>query len=230
MKKILILLSVVTLLVCATVPVSADEIPTGKEVCRLPVPENTMTQEELELYNALSDMKAESGVMPAAEGSHTVRVTTPVDAQFRNKYSSWAWEVLRAVDDADDYLGEQFNINYSIVSNKLWSSTASDVPEDLLDEAISEWGLRDNADLMIAFTGRDIGWGGTSYIGTKYCLVADSSRSGNTFGVQHETGHCYELNHCIDGSCLMHHAAGIEELNNLDTSCRNFWYARRTMH
>ncbi len=229
MKKLLIILSVVALLVCGVIPVSADEIPTAEEVCTLPLPVNTMTQEEMDLYNALSDMKAQNGVMPAAEGGHTVNVTTPVDEQFRSKYSSWAWEVLRAVDDADDYLGEQFNINYNIVSNKQWSSSAT-TTQGLLDEAIAEWGLRDNASLMIAFTGRYTGDGGMAYTGDKYCIVADSFRLGNTFVVQHETGHCYGLYHCMDASCVMFHAAGVEELNNLDSSCWNYWNAHCTLH
>ncbi len=227
MKRWVSGLLVLALLVSAALPVSAAEVPTDSEVCRTPLLETPQTAEEMQLYNALSDANAQYGVMPAAEGGHTVNVTTPVDAQFRNKYaSSWAWEVLRAVDDADDYLGQQFNINYNIVSNKYWDSGSNNI-DSLLDEAIAEWGLRDNAALMIAFTGRSTGYGGVAYLDDRYCVIADQGRAANTLNVQHETGHCYGLPHCYHGGCFMISGADLDELNCLNINCINYWYNRR---
>ncbi len=227
MKKLFIALLALSLLICAALPVSAA--PADNDRCRRPLAEAPQTSEELALYNALSDMNAEYGVMPAAEGGHTVNVTTPVDAQFRSRYSSWAWEVLRAVDDADDYLGQEFNINYNIVSNKMWDSSSNDI-DALLDEAIAEWGLRDGAALMIAFTGRSTGYGGVAYIDSQYCVIADQGRTINTLNVQHETGHCYGLEHCIYPDCLMAYGATSSNLNNMDSTCHGYWYNHRLMY
>ncbi len=226
MKKRIVALTLIVVMACAAIPVCAAEPATEPEQCLRPLTTNPQTQEEMALYNALSDMNAQYDVMPAAEGGHVVNVTTPVDAQFRSRYSSWAWEVLRAVDDADDYLGQEFNINYNIVSNKLWDSSTNDI-DALLDEAISEWGLRDNAALMIAFTGRSTNYGGAAYNGSRYAIIADQGRAENTIGVQHETGHCYELDHCFYPDCFMYYGATSENLNCLSDNCRNIWYVRR---
>ncbi len=229
MKKWLIAVLVVSLIACSAMPVYAAQDTEQTDRCLTPLLENPPTQEEMDLYDAMSDLNAQYGVMPAAEGGHTVNVTTPVDAQFRNKYSSWAWEVLRAVDDADDYLGQEFNINYNIVSNKYWDSASNDI-DALLDEAIAEWGLRDNASLMIAFTGRTTGYGGAAYRNSKYAIVADQGRAANTLNVQHETGHCYGLTHCSHSTCVMYYRAPAENVNNLHTTCHTAWYTYRLVH
>ncbi len=229
MKKLLSLLLAVSLLACSSLTAFATEVTPAGEPCLTPLVENPQTPEEMALYNALSDQNAQYGVMPAAEGGHVVNVTTPVDAQFRSRYSSWAWEVLRAVDDADDFLGSVFNINYNIVSNKMWDSSSTDMGA-LLDEAIAEWGLRDNAALMIAFTGRFTGYGGGSHKDTPYCLIADQGRAANTLTVQHETGHCYGLNHCGIYTCFMYHVPNLNNYNSLDSTCQSIWYTYRLQY
>ncbi|MDD2362468.1 MAG: hypothetical protein PHV32_05395 [Eubacteriales bacterium] len=199
MKKLISIFAVMVLSFSGISYASAEE-DYNERVTPLCPTEFTSDQEALR--EALLD-EPNMEIMAAAEGGHMVKVTTPVDEEFRARYSSWAWEVLRAVDDCDDWLGIKYNINYYIVSNKLWDSVDGASYGNLLNEAYQEWGLRDGAKLMIAFSGQMPGVGGVAWLDTPYCVVFDQGRTANTEVVQHETGHCYGLDDCSSSSCVM---------------------------
>lgn len=157
-----------------------------------------------------------------------VAVTEPCDKAWQDAYpSNWMWQAHRCVVNADEMLETRFGVQYYSVSQKYWTSNNT-TPEALVDEARDEWGLRDGAKLMVAFTGRDGGntMGIVTDIGDPYALIFNKGYEYNRETVQHETGHCYGLEHCFGDNCVMT-AYGMGHINTLCSDHADEWYDAR---
>ena len=106
-----------------------------------------------------------------------------------------------AIETADNYLWDEFRINFYNYEYENWDSNDTGTHHDLLDEAISEHGLNGN-DYMMAFTGQDYSVGGLGRVGEEYCLVINQNVTANHKVARHEIGHTYGLSHC-NANCLM---------------------------
>lgn len=159
-----------------------------------------------------------------------VNITSPGDEEWRAKYpSSWMREINQTIERADDILGARYNINYVCVAQKVWDSNDSTtLLGDLLYEARDEWGLTNGADMMIAFTGQAFSYAGMSIVGQPYCIVMNQDRASNTAITQHETGHCYGLNHCTN-SCVMR-SSPYGYLDSICTSHNTQWSNARNKY
>lgn len=141
-----------------------------------------------------------------------VNVTEPCDQLFREIYSSYAYEANRIVEKTDDYLSDEFGIDFTSVSQPLWTSPDSTVPGTLLNDAITDHGLTYNksltADIMMAFSGANTTtststtFGITSALNAPYACIFDHDYNQNAKSCQHEFGHTYGLGHCSD-TCVM---------------------------
>lgn len=166
-----------------------------------------------------------------------VAVTEPCDKAWRDIYpSNWMWQAHRCVVNADVMLENRYGIQYYSVSQKYWTSNHTN-DGDLLDEVIDEWGLRDGAGLMVAFSGiQGTGVYGVSYTDTPYCLIFDSGYEYNRETVQHETGHCYGLLHCQDeceSSCTANCVMTESGMGYIDKICSEHnmtWNNARTKY
>lgn len=148
--------------------------------------------------------------------TYSVPVTEPCDQYWRDTYpDNWMWQAHRCVVNADTMLTNKYGIQYYSVSQKYWTSNST-TAADLVSEARSEWGLRDGATLMVAFTGRTYGstMGRVYDIGKPYAVILDHGYEYNRETVQHETGHCYGLTHCEE-SCVMIGSG----MGHIDTIC-----------
>ena len=155
----------------------------------------------------------------------SVPVTEPCDQEWRATYpDNWMWQANRAIRDAAAPL-KDFGIQYYSVSQKYWDSSST-TSSALVQEAKDEWGLRDGASLMIAFTGKTYGgvMGQVSDIGDPYIIVFDYGYDENKMTVLHESGHPYGLRHCTRGTnCVMSEAAPIETFNSMCPSHKSQW-------
>lgn len=152
----------------------------------------------------------------------TVKITSPCDLAWRNTYpDNWMWQANRAIQNAETMLKSRYGIDYVSVSQKYWTSNNT-TASALLAEVKSEWGLRDGADIMVAFTGRDLGnTMGIAYVNQGYCLISDHGYEYNSETVQHETGHCYGLSHC-SANCVMT-AYGMGHMNTICGTHNSQW-------
>lgn len=136
---------------------------------------------------------------------YTVSVNIPCDEEWREQ-TSWSTLARNAVESADDYLYDEFGIDFSDYTFDEWDSYDSFRDIGLLNEAISECGLN-GQDHMVAFTGQTnsqyAGWG---KLGDPYALVIDKGATNNKKIARHEIGHTYGLSHCTE-NCLMHESS-----------------------
>ena len=158
--------------------------------------------------------------------SIAVPVTSPCDQKWRSKYpDNWMWQANRAITRADDELTSRYGIYFYSVSQKMWDSSGT-TSDSLVKEAKSEWGLKDGAKLMIAFTGRKMSdgtMGQVSEIGKPYVIIINNGYNDNAETVQHEVGHCYGLKHREnDPNCVMT-AIGMGHIGQICSTHNNTW-------
>lgn len=216
-KKIFaVALALVVAMSCMTLLASAEETSVENTVCKIKLDTDIAIEDPLKDFVPESmDFLAEQMVTRSV--TYSVAVTEPCDQYWQDTYpDNWMWQAHRCVVNADTMLTNNYGIQYYSVSQKYWTSNNT-TAEDLVAEARSEWGLRDGADLMVAFTGRDGGntMGIVDEIGEPYALIFDNGYEYNRETVQHETGHCYGLIHCYGDNCVMT-AYG---MGHIDTIC-----------
>lgn len=250
MKKIIsIILAVVTLFTCSICAFAADSNNSQHSECYRIVPEGVKkpTKEDVEAQYALSGFSPDSidfitgdFEMVTAASVRKVAVTEPCDQTWRSKYpDSWMWEAHRTVTAADDMLTSRFGIQFYSVSQKYWDNDISSYdPDAMVRNAHAEWGLRDGAKLMIAFTNKYLydAWGGKIFglvedIGRPYLLVSCYGYNENRVTVRHEVGHCYGLIHCKYGTnCVLAEAAPASTYNQLCSDHNSKWNAAKTKY
>jgi hypothetical protein len=153
-----------------------------------------------------------------------VAITEPCDQYWRNDYpTNWMWQANRVISNADTPLSG-FGISFYSVAQKEWDSSST-THDDLIQEAIDEWGLTNGADLMVAFTGRSgTIFGRVSAIGDPYILVYDYGYDENKMTTLHESGHAYGLTHCAQGTdCVMSAAAPLSTFNSMCSTHETEW-------
>jgi hypothetical protein len=155
---------------------------------------------------------------PSAFATVVVGVVSPCDQNWRTRYSDWQYEANRAVERADDSLHTNFGIDYQSVAQREWNSGTLTSTYDLVRDARSQYGLSNNADIMVAFSGKD--GGGTAgevyAIGDPHSVIMDLGYTYNAETVQHETGHSYTLRHIAgDNNCVMTTSG----FGHIDTFC-----------
>lgn len=168
----------------------------------------------------------------------SVAVTEPCDKSWRDKYpTSWMWEANRTIQAADDMLTSRYGIQFYSVSQKYWESDNTTNPESLVREAHREWGLRDGAKLMIAFTNRILStpygniYGLVEDIGKPYVLVTCYGFDENAMTVRHEVGHAYKLTHCSrTTNCVMAEAATRSKYNSICSQHNSDWNKYKTLY
>lgn len=168
----------------------------------------------------------------------SVPVTEPCDKSWRDKYpTTWMWEANRTIQAADDMLTNRWGIQFYSVSQKYWDSENTNNPDSLVAEAHREWGLRDGAKLMIAFTNRLLSVsGGNIYglvedIGAPYVLVTCYGFDENAMTVRHEVGHTYNLYHCsASTNCVMAAGAARSKYDSLCSTHNTQWNNNKTRY
>lgn len=146
------------------------------------------------------------------------------------------WEANRTIQAADDMLTDRYGIRFYSVSQKYWTNNAT-TPESMVRDAHSQWGLRDGAKLMIAFTDKALVSGYYSIfglvenIGQPYLLVTCYGYEENKMTVRHEVGHCYGLQHCKNGTnCVMAEAAPISTYDSICSTHNTGWNSAKTKY
>ena len=126
-------------------------------------PENGV-QAKLVLPN--TEPRYEDAFLTSKALTINVDINSPLESQWRNTYSSYYYEANRIVEKVDDYLNDEFGIDFYSVNQPLWSfstsSTGITAVQAALDDAIDNYGTG-TGDLMIAFAG-PIGDSGSSAI------------------------------------------------------------------
>ncbi len=189
---------------------SITTLPEGSE---RPNPIVTEEDRDLEQLPSLEELGL---IEPFRSSSIIININSPCDEEWRTKYgSSWMFWANHAIELADEYLFEQFSIDFRSVAQNIWHSSTI-IPGDLLDEAYQEIGRTNGADIMVAFTGQlyenTIGIAYLDYGGS---LILDTGKDWNGIIVRHETGHNYglvqwwplhetSLFHCRRSTCLMY--------------------------
>lgn len=130
--------------------------------------------------------------VPSARAAYIqVKVSSPCDAQWRSIYpNSWMVEANNAVELADDQIFQWFNIDFQSVAQNTWTSPNGS-PGTILESARDDVGLKNGAQIMIACSGRSLGVGGVSRIGTRYCVIFNQGTTNNGYATRHEVGHLY---------------------------------------
>jgi len=177
-----------------------------------------------------------------------VNVTSPCDQIFRSDYpTTYAYEANNAIENADEYLLNNFGIDYRSVAQPLWTSPTSNDAATVLADAISDHGLTYNgsltADIMVAFSGKTANngvVGRVNQIGDNYAIVFDRNYNANSYNVQHETGHLYQLRHHDDTNaglnfpanpvCVMNQGLNMSNFDNLCTPHKNQWDTNKNYH
>lgn len=244
MKKILVFMLVIsTLLVCSgfATAIGVNSFPNGRVV---PDGIEKPSKEDVETQYVLADMEISDidfitgdYEMVTASSVRSVPVTEPCDQTWRAKYpDSWMWEANRTIKAADDMLTNKYGIQFYSVSQKYWTNNAT-TPEAMVRDAHRQWGLRDGAKLMIAFTnktlvsGSSVIFGLVENIGQPYLLVTCYGYNENKMTVRHEVGHCYGLYHCARGTnCVMAEAAPIGTYDSICSRHNSAWHSAKTKY
>lgn len=158
-----------------------------------------------------------------------IDVNVVMDEEWREQTNA-STLAKNAIESADDYLWDEFRINFYNYEYANWNSNDNNSDTALLNEAISEHGLNGN-DYMMAFTGQDNneagGWGRT---GQAYCLVINQNATANKKVARHEMGHTYGLSHCSE-NCLMNSTSTF--YNYYDVLCEDHydqWESNSTVY
>lgn len=225
-KLFAIVLTIISVLSCLSIMASAEENNLAYK---------TKLDTDIPIEDPLKDFVPPSmdflaEQMVTRSVTRSVAVTEPCDQYWRNKYpDNWMWQAHRSVVNGDTMLTNRYGIQYYSVSQKYWNSDNT-TPSALLNEVISEWGLRDNAKIMIAFTGRSGGnTMGIGKVGSGYALIFDNGYEYNRETVQHETGHCYGLDHCYGDNCVMT-AYGMGHIDTICSRHNSDWNNARTKY
>lgn len=244
MKKVLSLMLVIAALLACSVSATAaetDSFPNGRVV---PAGVEKPTKEDVEAQYVLSgieisdiDFITGDHEMVTAASVRSVPVTEPCDQTWRAKYpDTWMWEANRTIQAADDMLTNKYGIRFYSVSQKYWTNNAT-TPEAMVRDAHSQWGLRDGAKLMIAFTNKALVsnsstiFGLVEDIGKPYLLVTCYGYNENRMTVRHEVGHCYGLYHCKRGNnCVMAEAAPIGTYDSICSTHNSAWSSAKTKY
>ncbi len=168
------------------------------------------TRSQLVLPN--TEPRYEDSTITSRALTINVDINSPLEAEWRNTYSSYYYEANRIIEKVDDYLNDEFGIDFYTKSQPHWSfstsSTGKTAVKAALDDAIDSHGTG-SADLMIAFAGPigDVGSNaifGATYKGNPYCILLDHDYYQNCKSTQHEVGHAYGLDECTSSSaCVM---------------------------
>lgn len=170
----------------------------------------------------------DESLMPRARAATIiVNVTSPCDAEFRSRYSDWAYQANRALERADDGLYRLYGIDYRSVAQIYWNSSGTTMGA-VLDNAIASHGLSysgQTADLMAAFTGKIVEENvlGIAYTTIPYALIKDGGYDQNAACAQHETSHTYGCSHSgdewnNDTGCIMYKYLTISNMDRFCTS------------
>lgn len=194
-------------------------------------PENGV-QAKLVLPN--TEPRYEDAFLTSKALTINVDINSPLESQWRNTYSGYYYEANRIVEKVDDYLNDEFGIDFYSVNQPLWSfstsSTGITAVQAALDDAIDNYGTG-TGDLMIAFAG-PIGDSGSSaifgatYRDYPYCILLDHDYYQNCKSTQHEVGHAYGLDECSSSSaCVMRQGADTNWnlFNHLCSTHRTEW-------
>lgn len=167
-----------------------------------------------------------------------VDINSPLESDWRNTYSNYYYEANRIVEKVDDYLSDEFGIDFYTKSQPHWSfstsATGINAVQAALDDAIDSYGTG-SADLMIAFAGPigDVGSSaifGATYKGNPYCILLDHDYYQNCKSTQHEVGHAYGLDECQSSSaCVMRQGADTswKWFNHLCSTDHAFWDSKK---
>lgn len=100
-----------------------------------------------------------------------VDINSPLESDWRNTYSNYYYEANRIVEKVDDYLSDEFGIDFYTKSQPHWSfstsATGINAVQAALDDAIDSYGTG-SADLMIAFAGPIGDVGSSAIFGATY--------------------------------------------------------------
>lgn len=231
MKKLLcIVLTFAFVLSCGTTAFAASNTELNSALSGTPLAPEGFTENPLNalMYDSVADDR-----VTAATSSIYVKVSSPCDEEWRARYSSWMYEANMAIENADEMMLDRFGIDLRSVAQNAWDSTdtSSNQGLSLLDEAWSEWGLRNGAQLMIAFTGQSHGMGGWAYLNTRRCIVFDQGRDANSCVTRHEVGHLYGCpDHYNNPSqtnrvCVMNDSYNMYD--SLCSSCNSIWNSNK---
>lgn len=169
----------------------------------------------------------------------SVPVTEPCDQSWRDKYpTTWMWEANRTVTAADDMLTSRYSIQFYSVSQKYWQNDSSSWDTyAMVREAHLEWGLRDGAKIMFAFTdfmlydGDSEIFGRVEDIGLPYLLITCYGFDENAMTARHEVGHSYNLTHCsASTNCVMAAGAALSKYNSICSTHNTQWNNNRTRY
>jgi len=228
-KRVLALFVSVLLITSLSVPAFAADSKGELTIC-------TGEQMNLKATPLLpnSEPRYEDLQINSLVASISVNVTEPCDQLFRDTYSSYAYEANRTVERTDDYLYDEFGIDFTSVAQPLWTSPDSTDPQTLIDDAIADHGLTYNgtqtADIMMAFSGADAVSGsstvfGVTYTGDPYACMFDNGYTQNCKSCQHEFGHTYGLGHHTGtGACVMKQGWDLN-WDNFEHLCTTHWDA-----
>ncbi len=204
--------------------------PISTDVSYTPLAPSDFDQNPL---NALIFDAVATDTVSAVTSDIIVKVCSPCDEEWRARYSSWMYEANMAIENADEMMRTRFGIDLRSVAQQYWDSTDTSPNQglSLLDEAWNEWGLRNGAQIMIAYSGQMHGMGGWAYMNSRQCIVFDQGRNANSCVTRHEVGHLYG---CPDHynnpnentrNCVMNDSYNMYDA--LCSSCVSTWNGNR---
>lgn len=232
MKKKHVVSVLVTALVlsCSIVANAADN---EENVCNKKAEDGHVAEIDVLEDYIPKDINDLCSIKVTRSASISVPVTSPCDQSWREKYpDNWMWQANRAITRADDELTSRYGIYYYSVSQKVWTSNNT-TTDALVKEAKDEWGLKDGAKLMIAFTGRKMSdgtMGEVLKIGSPYAVIVNSGYADNSETVQHETGHCYGLKHRDNDSDCVMTAVGMGHIGEICSYHNNQWKSNKNKY
>lgn len=193
--------------------------------------------DRLELPN--TEPRYEDAIITSRALTINVNINSPLESTWRNAYSSsYYYEADRTIEKVDDYLYDEFGIDFYSKSQPHWSFSGSLNSErtyvNALNDAIDKYGTG-SADLMIAFAGSIADTSqstifGVTYKGEPYCLLFNHNYYQNCKSTQHEVGHAYGLDECQSSvACVMRQGTDTSWnwFNHLCSSDYSSWSAAK---
>ena len=230
MKKKNMVLAVVSILCVSMAPFSfaaeaSEPAPAAASSAPLVSPDFAQNPLNALIFDAIS-----TDTLSAITSDIIVKVCSPCDEEWRAKYSSWMFEANTAIENADELMLTRFGIDLRSVAQQYWDSmdTSPNQGLSLLDEAWNEWGLRNGAQIMIAFSGQMHGSACFAYNNGRQCIIFDQGRNANSCTTRFSVGilygcpsHYYNPNtNCVMNDCY-------NMYNSLCASCNSTWYNNR---